>query len=70
MAAAAPLLYELEAVVGERGRGRHRELWVRWVGWRGQPDELTWEPAASVRRQVPVLFTTCISLSISPSCCC
>jgi hypothetical protein len=51
-AAAAPL-YEVEAVVGARGRGRQRELRVRWAGWQGQPDELTWEPAASVQRQVP-----------------
>jgi hypothetical protein len=51
---AAPL-YEVEAVVGERGRGHHRELRVRWAGWQGRPDELTWEPAASVQRQVPEL---------------
>jgi hypothetical protein len=43
-------VYEVEAVVG---RGCCRKLCVRWAGWQGQPDELTWEPAKSVEQQVP-----------------
>eukprot|EP01047_Picozoa_sp_COSAG01_P123112 COSAG01_NODE_52017_length_350_cov_0.501992_1_plen_95_part_01 len=49
---AAPTLYEVEAVVGERGRGQQRELRVRWAGWRGRPDEHTWELAARMQQQV------------------
>ena len=44
-------MYEVEAVLSERGSGASHEYQVKWIGFVGT----TWEPAASILEQVPLL---------------
>jgi hypothetical protein len=50
-----PEMFEVDEIVGERKVGTEREFRVRWKGYRGEPDEFTWEPATPKEREVPEL---------------
>ena len=45
------VMYEVEAVLSERGSGASHEYEVKWTGYAGT----TWEPAASILEEVPLL---------------
>jgi hypothetical protein len=47
--------FEVERIVGERGRGKTKEYLVRWANW--GPAHDSWEPAAALKNMSEVLQT-------------
>ena len=45
--------FEVERIVGERGRGKTKEYLVRWANW--GPTHDSWEPAAALKNMSEVL---------------
>ena len=38
--------YEIDQISKSRYKGAHKEFYVHWKGWEGDPQEWTWEPRA------------------------